>query len=194
MRVELERVHVHHDLPVAAAEGLRPPRRPARWPPGFARCTGRDRAASLPSRPSPFRRDEADRQARRIELQHHRAAACPAADACRFAIGEVGNRRDRRVGILPRLEIDLDEAHAGQRARLDVIDAGAEREEPFEAAGDVVLDLLRRHAREERRDDDDGNLDRRKQIHRHAREARHPDHADDEADDDDQVRMTERET
>ena len=35
-----------------------------------------------------------------------------------------------------------------------------QREESLEAAGDVVFDLLRRHARIEGRDDDDGDVDR----------------------------------
>jgi hypothetical protein len=74
-----------------------------------------------------------------------------------------------------------------------VIDAAAEREEALEAAGDVVLDLLRRHAVEERRDDHDRDVDLREEIHRHAHEAGRAEHEHEQAGDDDEIGITDRE-
>ena len=107
--------------------------------------------------PSPLQRDQADRQARGVELLHDRR------QRARRQAPQIGHRQvrdlvDVGVGAGARLEEHLDDADAGQRPRLHVIDAGAEREEPFEAAGDVGLDLLGRHAVVERRHDDLGML------------------------------------
>ncbi len=52
----------------------------------------------------------------------------------------------RGVGIGAGLEVNLDEADAGQRARLAVIDVGGQGEEALEGVGDVGFNLLRRHA------------------------------------------------
>ena len=96
---------------------------------------------------------------------------------------------DVGVGVGAGLEEDLDDADAGQRPRLHVIDAAAEREEALEPAGDVGLDLLGRHAVVEGGDDDLGMLMVGKQIDRHAHHAGQPDDDDDQRDDDDEVRI-----
>src|SRR5438067_9176457 len=70
-----------------------------------------------------------------------------------------------------------------------MLDAAAQREETFEAAGDVGLDLLRRHARIERRYDHYGDVHRREHIDGHARQAADAHYRDDQADDDDEVRV-----
>ena len=93
--------------------------------------------------------------------------------------------------LLPGLKIDLDQAHPREGPRFDMVDPAAQGEESLEWTGDVVLDIPRRHPRIEGRDDDDRDLDRRKQIDRHFHHARHPDDGDDEAEHQDQVRIAE---
>ena len=73
-----------------------------------------------------------------------------------------------RVGIGARLEVDLDEADAGQRARFAVVDVGGQGEEALEGIGDVGFDLLRRHAVVERGHHHHRHVDLGKQIDRHA--------------------------
>ena len=101
-------------------------------------------------------------------MQHHRRQRARR-QAPQLRHGQVGDGGDRGVGIGAGLEIDLDQAHAGQRSRLDVVDAAAQREEPLEGIRDVGFNLLRRHAVVKRRHHDNGNLDLGKQIDRHAR-------------------------
>ena len=48
--------------------------------------------------------------------------------------------------LVPGWKENLDETHTGQRTRLDVVDATAECEESFKAAGYVGFNLLRGHA------------------------------------------------
>jgi len=57
-----------------------------------------------------------------------------------------------------------------------MVDAAAQREEPFVAVCDVRFNLLGRHSRVERGDNNDRNIDLRKQIDRHARNCRDSDH------------------
>jgi len=52
--------------------------------------------------------------------------------AAQVGHGQVGDVTERRVGIGAGLEVDFDEAHAGQRARLAVVDVCAQREEALE--------------------------------------------------------------
>ena len=133
-----------------------------------------------------LQRDQADRQARRVELLHdrrQRARRQPPQVRHR----EIRDLVDVGVGVGAGLEEHLDDADARQRPRLHVIDAGAEREEPLEAAGDVGLDLLRRHAVVERRDDDLRDVDVGEQVDRHAHDAGQPDDRDDQRHDDDEV-------
>ena len=185
MGFELVGIGVDHDLAVLAAERLRD---------AGAGHAG-DLVANLELRQVAqlrfvqafaFEGDQADRQAGGIELQHHRRQRA-GRQAAQLRHGQVGDGGDSRIGIGARLEVDLDDADAGQRARFDVLDAAAQREEAFEAAGDVGFDLLRRHAGIERRHHHHRNVHRREHVHRHARQAGDADHGDDQADHDDEV-------
>ncbi len=80
---------------------------------------------------------------------------------------------------------------AGERARFDVIDVGAEREEALEGIGDVAFDLLRRHAGVEGGDDDDGNIDGREEIDRHGDDVDDADDQHHERDHDDEEGIAE---
>ena len=104
--------------------------------------------------------------------------------------GQIGNLRDVGVGVGAGLEIDLDQAHAGQRTRFHVIDAAGQGEEALERVGDIRFDLLRGHAAVERGHQHDGNIDRRKHVHRHLHDAGDAQHADEETKHDDQVGMS----
>ena len=73
-----------------------------------------------------------------------------------------------------------------------MLDVAAQREEALETAGDVGLDLLRRHAGVERRDHNHGNIDRREQVDRHPGQAGDADDGDDQADDDDEIGIADR--
>ena len=136
-------------------------------------------------------RDQADRQAGGVELQHHRRQRARR-QALQIGQRQVGELRDIRIGVGSRLEEDLDDADAQQRARLHVVDAAGQREEALQRIGDVGLDVLGRHAGVERGDHDLRQIDGRKQIHRHARHAGDPDHRQRQADDDDEVRIANR--
>ncbi len=92
----------------------------------------------------------------------------PGGKTAQIGHGEVGDIAHCDVGIGARLEVDLDQAHAGERARFAVIDVGAQREEALEGVGDVGFDLLRRHAVVERGDNHHRHVDLREQVHRHA--------------------------
>src|SRR5258708_11890590 len=71
-----------------------------------------------------------------------------------------------RVG--PSLKINSDQAHAGQRPRLDVVHTAGQRKKPFERIGNARLDLLRRHPGIKRRHHHYRNIDWRKQVHWHS--------------------------
>ena len=92
---------------------------------------------------------------------------------------------------MPGLKVDSNDAGAGQRARFDMFNAAGQRELPFEAAGDIGLDLFRRHAVVERRDHHHRDVDVRKHVDRHAHQRRAANHCDDQRDDDDEVRVFE---
>jgi hypothetical protein len=102
---------------------------------------------------------------------------------------EIGKLRDIGVGIGARLEEHFDDADAEQRARLHMVDAAGQREEPFQGVGDVGFDVLGRHARIERRHHDFRQVDRREQIHRHPHKAGHADHHQRQADHNDEIRV-----
>ena len=74
-----------------------------------------------------------------------------------------------------------------------MIDAGGQREKAFEAIGDIGLDVLRWHSGVERGDVHYGDLNGRKEIHRHSHQAGSADDQQDQANDEDEVRMTNRE-
>ena len=189
---QLHRIDVHLDLAILPAERLR------------HRCARHIRNlvahGELPDvvqlgfvQSLALQRDQTYRQARRIELQHHRRQGA-GRQATKLRHGQVGNRADRGVGIRARLEVHTNQAHAGERARFDVIDPAAEREKALEGIGDVRFDLFRRHAVVERRHHHDRNVDVGKQIDRHADERGHADHGDDQAHHDDEEGVADRET
>ena len=137
--------------------------------------------------------DQAHRQAGGVEL-HHDGRQRAGGQVAQAGHGEVGDAGHVRIGIRAGLEIHLDEAHAVQRAGLHVIHPRSKREHALKLAGDVVFNLLRRHPGIKRRHDHHGNVDRRKQIHRHPDQAGHPHHTGDEADDDDEIRKADGES
>jgi hypothetical protein len=59
--------------------------------------------------------------------------------------GQVGYRAEVCVGVRSRLKINLDQAHARERSRFDVIDAAGQREPALKRIGDIRFNLLRRH-------------------------------------------------
>ena len=67
----------------------------------------------------------------------------PCGQAPQIGHGQIRNLGDVGVGIGAGLEINLDQAHAGHRARFHVVDAAGQREEALERVGDVRFDLLR---------------------------------------------------
>ena len=103
------------------------------------------------------------RQTGRLEASNFKTTggSVPGGRRRNWAMARFDDACDRGVGIGARLEIDFDQAHPRQAARFDMVDAAAEGEEALETAGDVVFDLLGRHARIEGRDDHHGDLDRR---------------------------------
>src|SRR6185437_7070979 len=98
-----------------------------------------------------------------------------------------------RIGGCARLEKNLNDAHAGQRARLNVVYSTAQGKKSFKATGDLGLDLLRRHAVIESGYYDLRDVDGRKEIDWHARQTRHAYYQDQQANYDDQVRVADRE-
>ena len=192
MRFQLVWIGVHHDLPVPPSEGLR------------NGCAGHARnlvadielgqiAQSRLIQAFAFKRHQADRQAGRVKLQNHgrqRSRRQPP----QLRHRQVGDGGDGGIGIGPGLEIHLDDADARQRARLDMLNAAAQREEALEAAGDVGFDLFRRHSGIERGHHHHGDVHRRKHIHGHASQAADADHRDHQADHDDQIRGSDGKT
>ena len=185
VRFQFVGVRVDHDLAVPAAERLR--------------HAGAGHAGNLVAhlelsqiaqrgfvQALALERHQAHREAGSIELQHDRRQRARG-KAAQLRHREIGDGSHRRVRIGARLEVDLDDADAGKGARFDVLDAAAEREEAFEAAGDVGLDLLRRHAGIERGHDHHRDVHRREHVDGHAGETRHAHDRDEQADDDDEI-------
>ncbi len=104
---------------------------------------------------------------RGIHAKHHRRQSAGRQSA-QVGHRQVGNVAQRRVGIGAGLEVDLDEAHAGQRARFAVVDVGRESEEPLEGVGNVGFNLLRWHAVVKRRYNHHRHIDLWKEIDRHS--------------------------
>src|ERR1700730_15873580 len=121
VRLQLDGIHVHHDLPVLAAEGRR--------------HGGTRNASNLVPylilqiivklrfvQPLPLHSQQAHWQTRSIDLQN---------DRWERSLGQPAQIRHRQIRYLgyigirvgTGLEINLDQAYAGQRARLHVIDA-----------------------------------------------------------------------
>ena len=165
-RFELERIDVDLNLAVGAAIGLRH-RRSLHvgdlvahlelrqiLEPGFVQALALERDQADGLRGSGHAQHNGRQRARR--------------QAAQIGHGEVGNVAQRRIGIGAGFEVDLDQAHAGERARLAVIHIGGQRKEALEGVGDVGFDLLRRHAVIERSHHHHRHIDVGKQVHRHA--------------------------
>ena len=166
VRFQLHRVDVNHHLAIRAAIGLRHRRA---LHAGYL-VADVELGVVLQLRliqPFPFHRDQADRQVGRIEAQHHRRQSSRR-QTSQIRHRQVGDVAHIRVRIGSGVKVHLDEADAGHRTRLNVVDAAAQREESLKRIGDVGFHLLRRHAGIKRCYYDHRYLDSRKQVHRHA--------------------------
>src|SRR4029077_16813343 len=114
------------------------------------------------------------------KFQHHRRKRA-GGKAAEGRHGETGNRAEVGIRVCAGLKINLDEAHAGERTRFDVINAAGKGEETFKGVGDVCFDLLRRHAEIKGSHHDNGNVDGRKKVDGHAHESDGADDGDDQA-------------
>lgn len=70
-----------------------------------------------------------------------------------------------------------------------MVDSAGESELPFQVIGNVGLDLLGRHSRVKRSHGNDWQTDRREHIHRHVGDADRAEDHDDQAQNNDQVRI-----
>ena len=70
-----------------------------------------------------------------------------------------------------------------------MIDAAGQGEEAFQRVGDVDFDVLGRHAGIKRGHHHFRQIDGREKVHRHARQAGHPNDQEHQADHDDEVRI-----
>ena len=130
-----------------------------------------------------FQRDQADRQVRRVKLQDHwRQRSGRQAPQVRHR--QIRNGAQVGVRVRSRLKINLDQAHSGQRPRLNVVHSAGQREEPFERIRNAGFDLLRRHSRIKCRNHHHRNIDRREQIYRHAYQRHRPYNRHNQATDD----------
>src|SRR5262249_49435866 len=83
----------------------------------------------------------------------------PRRQVLQFAGDEGDDLAGGQVGIDDRAEVDLDDADAQQRARLDVVEVVALGQGAFEDGGDGLLHVRRRHAAVGGKDDDNRHLD-----------------------------------
>ncbi len=190
VRLQFQRVDVDHDLPVLAAVGRR------------HRSAGnaRDLIANLKLQivvelrfvePLAIDGQQANRKTRCVHLHHDRRQRA-FRQAAQIGHRQIGNLRDVGIGVRARLKINFDQADAGHRTRFHVVDAAAQGKKSLERVGNVRFDLLRRHAVVKRGDQHDGNIDRRKHVHRHLHEAGDAEHADKKTNHDDEIWMSYR--
>ena len=113
-------------------------------------------------------------------------------DSRRHAVARrLGDGRDLRDGpadVGPRLEVDLEDADARHRLRLDArdaVDRGGVR--PLAEEDDAPLHFLGRHAGVVPDDDDDGDVDDGKNVRAHALDAHRPEEEEREAEHGDRV-------
>ena len=188
MRLQLLRIDVDHDLSVAAAVGGRHRR---------AGNTGNlisnlklEKVVELRLvQPLALHGEQANRQIRRVGLQHHRRQRS-FRQPPQIGHRQIGNLSYVRVGVGPGLKINLDQADAGHRPRFHMIDAAAKSKKPLESVRDVSFDLLGRHAIVKSGDQHHRNVDRRKHVHRHLQQAREAQDANEQADHYDEVGMS----
>src|SRR3954452_23359840 len=123
--------------------------------------------------------DETDGKIRGIEFKHNGREGA-GRQSTKVHHSQIRNVADGSIGIYARLEEDLNQTYAGQRARFDVIDAASKRKEPFVAVGDIGFDLLRWHARVEGGNNNNRYVDLREEVDRHAKQCCYAHHNDDE--------------
>ena len=133
-----------------------------------------------------FQRNQANRLARGIHSQHNRWQRAWR-QAAQVGHSKVGDVAERGIRVGSRFEIDFDQADAGQRARLGVIDIRPESEKTLKRICDIRLDLLRRHAAVEGRNHHHRNIDLGKKIDRHAEHIEDADQHDHQAQHDDEI-------
>jgi hypothetical protein len=144
VRFQFQRIHINHDLPVAPAERLRHGR--ARHIGDLVAHVELAEVAQLRLvQAFAFQGNQTHRQAGRVKLQNHRRQGA-GRQLAQIRHREVGDAGHGGIGIEAGLKINLDQAHARQRTRFNVIHAAGQREEALKASGDVRFDLLRRHA------------------------------------------------
>ncbi len=135
---------------------------------------------------------QTDGQAGGIEFEHH-GRQCPRRQAAHLRRRQSAHHGHCRIRVHTRMKIDFDDADAGERARLDVFDAAAQRQEPLQAIGDAVLHLLRRHSRIKGRDHHYRYVDPRKHVDSHPGDADSAQNGDDQAGNQDEVRRLDSE-
>src|SRR5580698_5130907 len=189
-RFELQRIDIDHDLAIRAAVGLRN-RSSGDVRDLVAHCELRHILELRLIHACALERNQANRKIGSVEAQHNRWQG-PGRQTAQVGHREIRNVADCCGWIGARLEINLDEADTGHGARLDVIDVAAQREEALIAVRNVGLDLLRRHARVERGNDNHWNLNWRKEIDGHADNGSNAHHDDGQTDHKNEIGITDR--
>jgi len=124
--------------------------------------------------PLAFQRHQAHRLRGSIHSQHHWRQRTRRQTA-QVGHGKIRNVAQGRIGIGTRLEVNLDQAHAGKRAGFAVVDVRGQREETLERVGDVGFDLLGRHAVVKRSHHNHRHIDLGKQVDRHTHDIHYAD-------------------
>ena len=123
--VEFQRIDIDHDLPIAAAERLR--HRSAGNAGDLVAhvVLAQDRAARVSFSPCPF---SVIRQTGRLDASNlsTTGGSVPGGSRRRSAIARFEIDAEVGARVRARLEIDFDQADAGKRPRLNVVDAAAQ--------------------------------------------------------------------
>ena len=130
VRFQLERIGVQHHLAAASAERLRH-RRARNAGQLIANHVLRDVLELRLGKAFASERQQADRQAGRVELENHRRQRARR-QAAHFGSRKSADHGDRGIGIRARMEVNLDDADAGQRSGLDVLNAASERQKALQ--------------------------------------------------------------
>jgi len=158
--LQLLRVHINLYLSVLATKGL------------WNRCSGNTRKlvayVELSQvvqlsfiQPFAIESNQANRQARGIELEHDRRQ-CARRKSPQLCHRQIRDRGNSRISIRARLKVDSYQAHARQGSRFNVINAAAQCEEALERIRNVGFNLFWRHAVVKRSHNHNRNLDLRK--------------------------------
>ena len=110
VRLQFERIHIHHDLAIASAEGRR--HRRARHAGHLVANGELAQVAQLRfAQAFAFQRDQADRQAGGVKFHHHRRQRA-GRQIAQVGHGQIGDAGHVGIGIGAGLEINLDQTHA----------------------------------------------------------------------------------